>query len=111
MAGFKEMINPFQAIFERLECIEKSIQDFQSKPSIHQASLPEIGGINMAREITGLSKSTIYNLSSAHRIPCYKQAKRLYFKRSELLNWLLENNKVGCADEVKTNLKLGSRSN
>lgn len=42
--------------------------------------------------LTGLSKSTVYKFTSAGgRIPFYKQAKHLYFKRTEIEEWLLSN--------------------
>ena len=48
----------------------------------------EIGGIDLAIEITGLAKPTIYGLVSERKIPHSKQGKRLYFSRQELLEWL-----------------------
>ncbi len=48
----------------------------------------EIGGIDLAIEITGLAKPTIYGLVSERKIPHSKQGKRLYFSRQELLDWL-----------------------
>lgn len=41
--------------------------------------------------LTGLSKSTIYKLTMSGKIPHYKQAKHLYFDRSEIEDWLKEN--------------------
>ena len=38
--------------------------------------------------LTGLSKSHIYKLSHWSKIPHYKQAKHLYFDKSEIENWL-----------------------
>ncbi len=48
----------------------------------------EIGGIDLAIEITGLAKPTIYSLVSERKIPHSKQGKRLYFSRQELTDWL-----------------------
>ena len=48
----------------------------------------EIGGIDLAIEITGLAKPTIYSLCSERKIPHSKQGKRLYFSRQELTDWL-----------------------
>lgn len=59
-------------------------------PLAHQAPpQPEpIGGIDMAEQITGLRKQTIYGLVSSRAIPCMKVGKRLYFDRAELLEWI-----------------------
>ena len=44
---------------------------------------------------TGLSKSYMYKLTSTGSIPCYKpQGKHIFFKKSEVENWLLRNKKI-----------------
>ena len=48
----------------------------------------EINGIELAVEITKLSKSTIYSLVSKRQIPHSKKGKRLYFSRTDLLEWI-----------------------
>ena len=48
----------------------------------------EIGGIELAIELTGLAKPTIYGLVSERKIPHSKRGKKLYFSRRELLVWL-----------------------
>ena len=49
---------------------------------------------------TGLSKSHIYKLTSAGKIPFYRQSKHLYFDRDEIESWLKSNrNKTG--DEIE----------
>ena len=51
---------------------------------------------------TGLSKSHLYKLTSSAGIPCYKPTgKRLYFSKSELDSWLL-NNKKHSQEELDT---------
>jgi excisionase family DNA binding protein len=43
---------------------------------------------------TGLSKSTLYKLTSTGGVPCYcPQGKKLYFNKVELEQWLLRNKK------------------
>lgn len=45
-----------------------------------------------ACEFTGLSKSFIYRLTSKRQIPHFKpRGKLIYFERSELTRWLLQN--------------------
>ena len=54
-----------------------------------QTEIDEIGGIDLAVQITGLAKPTIYALVSDLKIPHSKPSgKKLYFSRLELLNWL-----------------------
>lgn len=53
-----------------------------------QTETDEVSGINLAIELTGLAKPTIYGLVSERKIPHSKQGKRLYFSRQELTDWL-----------------------
>jgi len=39
---------------------------------------------------TGLSKGHLYRLTSEKQIPYYKKCRKLYFKKSELEDWMLE---------------------
>ena len=48
----------------------------------------DFGDTDLAAAVTGLAKSTIYSLASKKMIPHSKQGKRLYFRRSELLDWI-----------------------
>ncbi len=48
----------------------------------------EIGGIELAIEVSGLAKPTIYGLVSRREIPHSKRGKKLYFSRRELKEWL-----------------------
>lgn len=53
-----------------------------------QIETDEISGIDLAIELTGLAKPTIYGLVSERKIPHSKQGKRLYFSRRELIEWI-----------------------
>jgi excisionase family DNA binding protein len=50
--------------------------------------------------LTGLSKSHIYKLTCLGKIPFYKQAKHLYFDKSEIEAWL-KANRYKPADELE----------
>lgn len=54
----------------------------------------EIGGIQLAMDITGLTQGTIYQLVHHKRIPFIKNG-RLYFERSKLIAWIKEGKKGG----------------
>ena len=70
--------------------LEEELQELnQDHPSENFITIDE------AAELTGLSKHTIYARTSpgfvrkhGKTIPFHKQGKRLYFRRSELLNWI-----------------------
>ena len=77
-------------ILEKLSNIENLLKAQDGRP----LTLEE------AADYLGLSKSYLYKLTSAHKIPHYKpQGKRLYFSKCELNTWLLRN-------PVKTEAKI-----
>lgn len=39
---------------------------------------------------TGLSKAYLYRMTSNREIPHFKKSRKLYFKKSELEEWMLE---------------------
>ena len=69
-----------QKILDSLLKIENSL--FNAKPILN---------IDEVSEFTGISKSTIYKLTSNREIPHYKKAKHLVFDREEVLNWIKSN--------------------
>lgn len=69
----KAIRNELKSFFEQQE--EKERED-------------EIGGIELAIEVSGLAKPTIYGLVSRREIPHSKRGKKLYFSRRELKEWL-----------------------
>lgn len=52
--------------------------------------------------LTGLSKSHIYKLTSSGRIPFYKQSKHCFFDRTEIELWL-KANRISTMDELERN--------
>lgn len=54
--------------------------------------------INEASDFTGYSKGHLYRLTSDRQIPHYKKARKLYFKKSELEAWLLEERVMTTAE-------------
>jgi len=50
----------------------------------------EILTIQEAADLLKLAKQTLYQLCNKRAVPYYKKNKRLYFKRSELLDWIDE---------------------
>jgi excisionase family DNA binding protein len=62
-------------------------------PMTHTTS--NVGGIQLAQEITSLSKSRVYALVSARQIPHSKRGNKLYFNRADLLAWVEAGNRFG----------------
>ena len=74
-----------QSIEERLANIERKL-DIQAQEAKNILTLEEVA------EYTHISKSYVYKLTSKGDIPYYKpNGKQLYFKRTEIDEWLLTN--------------------
>jgi excisionase family DNA binding protein len=79
--------NPFSLIFQKLENLQQSINDLnnQSKEPPPEDDITNVKG---AAKILDSTSGTIYNLVHERRIPYHKQGKKLYFFKSELLEWI-----------------------
>ena len=73
------------------DCVDRAIKLNHSATNITPAD--EVGGIELATQITRLSAARIYTLVSKRAIPHKKRGNRLTFRRSELLDWLEEGNR------------------
>ncbi len=69
-----------------LRCVRQVMRE--QLPDLQLAQRPRLGGIELAQEITRLSKATIYGLCMRREIPHKKRGNRLYFEESELINWI-----------------------
>jgi excisionase family DNA binding protein len=87
--------------------IRTELEDFFSgklDPTTPGKNQAEMGGIDLAAEITGLKKSTIYALVQQRSIPYRKKGKKLYFKRDEIEAWIESGRKL-TVTEIQTNAK------
>lgn len=74
---------------------ETTLQDLSDKLD-HIAELTLIGSktvlnIEEAALFTGLSVGHIYRLTSGKKIPHFKKQRKLYFKKADLEEWMLES--------------------
>ena len=83
-------MNDMQDISNKLDRIER-LAIISSKTVL---------GLSEAAIFTGYSESHIYNLTSRKAIPHYKKNRKLFFKKSELEDWLLER-RVSTQDEIE----------
>jgi hypothetical protein len=86
------MTNPFEILDSRLSTIEKLLTELNLQRSIPKA-LPEkeeaeILTAKQASEFLNLAIPTIYSLVSRRALISYKRAKKLYFKKTELAQWI-----------------------
>jgi excisionase family DNA binding protein len=77
------------SIPEVQQIFRNELENFFAEKSLNtKTEADEIGGIDLAVEITGKAKPTIYALVHKRKIPHSKQGKQLYFSRKELTDWL-----------------------
>jgi excisionase family DNA binding protein len=76
-------------IEELIERIARKVVEIQSS-IIHgtQESPEEILNLDKACSFLNLSRAAIYTMTCRKSIPYIKRGKRLYFKRSDLIEWL-----------------------
>lgn len=78
---------------ERLERIERLLL-ISAKEAL---TVPE------AALMIGVGESRIRHLASERNIPYYKRGKNLFFSKSELVNWMLQ-------DRIPTNAEIDSKA-
>jgi len=72
-------------IFKKLESIETQLKQ-------QNLLQKEVMTVTEAAEYLDISESQLYKLTSTNEIPFYKPGgKKLYFRRTELDAWILEN--------------------
>lgn len=59
-----------------------------------ETKVDEFLTIVQASELLNLAKPTIYTLTCKHEIPFIKKGKKLYFKKSDLIEWLNTGRKL-----------------
>ena len=92
----QNIMEEYKNILLRLDEIEKLAKlSYKRALNIDDVSL-----------LTGLSKSHIYRLTCSHQIPHYKpSAKALYFEKSEIEHWMLQNRVTPKAEAESTAIK------
>lgn len=78
--GIAQILEEFRSI------VRQELAALQQAP--HAVSTEAVGGIDLAVEITRLSKSRIYALVQQRGIPHSKRGNKLYFNRADLLAWV-----------------------
>ena len=88
------MENPFEIIIERLDAIERLLYEIKTGKQIESVPVVyanELMNVQQVAEYLSLSVQTIYSLVHKMEIPNSKQGKRLYFKRSEIDEWISQS--------------------
>jgi excisionase family DNA binding protein len=78
--------NPFESLEAKLDQLLKEVRTLNARTNAPPPD--EVGGMELAMALTGLSRSTIYKRTHRREIPHLHVGGRLYFRRSELEAWL-----------------------
>lgn len=94
------MNNPFEVIEARLSRIENLILDLKHKPTkVEPTDQPEqLLTIQEAAEFLSLTVPTMYSKVSRGELPVMKRSKRLYFSRTELMEYIKGGRKKSNAE-------------
>lgn len=94
------MNNPFEVIEARLSSIENLILDLKHSPlRVEPTEHPEqLLTIQQAAELLSLTVPTLYSKVSKSELPVMKRGKRLYFSRTELMEYIKEGRKKSNAE-------------
>lgn len=84
MVQFEEA--PLRAIWEKLQVLEAKLEKRQPTDSPD-----EMGDVHFAAQVTSLSVSTIYKLTSSRKIPHFKRGGSNRYSKSQLIAWMQEN--------------------
>ena len=84
-------------------CFRKALIEQTGKTETFKT---EFLNLKEAASFLNLASQTIYGLTSKRGIPFLKRGKKLYFKKSELENWINEG-KHQSIDEIKKELEGG----
>ena len=98
--------NFFENLEAKLDALAKDVRTLKSRTK--EASADEIGGLELAEVVTGLSRSTIYKKTHRREIPHRHVGGRLYFRRSELEAWL-DSGRRPTAEEIAHERMAGNK--
>jgi excisionase family DNA binding protein len=98
-------LHELESRFETI--VEKSIKNALNRgvAAASEKIDTELVDISSACQILGLAKPTVYALVSKRSIVSYKRGKKLYFNRSELIQWIQNGRRVS-ASELHLQAKL-----
>lgn len=95
------MTNPFEIISNRLSNIESLLLDIKHAPqTTDTAPQDELLTIEQAADFLSLSVPTLYAKTSTKAIPFMKRGKRLYFSRTELMEYLKAGRSKTRAEQI-----------
>lgn len=97
------MTNPFDEITARLDALALEVHALKGHKNEKPAD--EIGGMDLAVEVTGLARRTLYKRTHKRTIPHRRVGGRLFFRRSELEAWIDAGLRKTVTEEAKERME------
>lgn len=83
------MDNPFEKLERRMKYLQETLDGFiYDQEKKESKADTDLLNVDEAAEMLGVAKATLYTKSSKALIPHMKRGNRLYFSKSELIDWL-----------------------
>ncbi|RFZ91065.1 DNA-binding protein [Mucilaginibacter conchicola] len=82
--NFNELPEVVRLLFEKLEQVESLVINLQPKNEEEN----ELMNVQEAAQFLKISVASLYTRVSRNEIPVSKPGKRLYFNRTELIDWI-----------------------
>ncbi len=111
ITSFDQLPSAVNQIFERISNIEKLLTAHDDQL---QTAPDELLTIEQAAEFLSLAVPTLYSMVNRDKIPYMKPAKRLYFSRAELMEYLSKGRKKTASEinaEVDAHLSNSKKPN
>jgi len=103
---FEDLPDILGALYLRIENIERILKDYNKQDKVIDNDLLSV---NEASILLKLSVATIYSKVCRNEIPVNKQGKRLYFYRTELLNWI-KSGRIKTISEIQREVEANFKS-
>jgi len=76
---------PYERIEAKLDALAETLRALSRT---NEKPTDEIGGVDLAMQVTGLARRSIYKATHFRTIPHRRVGGRLYFRRTELEQWI-----------------------
>jgi excisionase family DNA binding protein len=76
------------------------LQRIEEQMNANNLASKEIFSVNEAAEFLGLKTSYLYQLTSKRLIPFYRPGRKLYFKKSDLVDWISKHRQATVTEVI-----------
>lgn len=92
------MENPFEIILQKLENIEKVLEELKNEKNQNTSDKLEFLSTSDVADYIKLTVPSVYGLVHQNRIPYCKKGKKLYFIKSDIDKWILDGSNKTTSD-------------